>query len=187
MISFSLDGFNDLNDMLADMQSVLGKPAVRKAARAAMTPVLRDIEATAPYDALTDDGLHLREHFKLTVSGRKKTDTKKGNDTFLTARVQTSNKEVEQYAALVEFGRASFTTQKTNAYGIETKPFNVSVKATQANPFMRPAMNKNYEHIVNTFCSSLHDEITKSQSKRSKTAKSKIKCMERKAKKRANE
>ncbi|ENO1824018.1 HK97 gp10 family phage protein [Vibrio parahaemolyticus] len=183
MISTSMEGFQDANDMLADLQSILGKKAARAAAKQAMTPVLNEIQQTAPYDALTDDGIHLREHFKLSVTGRTARDRRKDNTTFLRARVQTSSKDVERYAALVEFGRHEFTTVKTNAYGIPTSPFSVTVKPTAANPFMRPAMNKHQDNVVDTFKTGIINEANNIAQNRNRTARSKIKVKERKAKK----
>lgn len=180
-----MEGFNDLNDMLADLGTVLGKKATRKAARAAMKPVLEEVIKTAPVDNLPDD-VHLKDSFKLSVSGRTKKLAKKGSDTFLTASVKTSGKEVNKYAALVEFGRQDYSTVRRNAYGKPTKAYEVNVGGFESNPFMRSALAKHADQVVETFVQGLNDEIIRIQNNRDRIASSAIRCKERKAKKYAN-
>ncbi|MGI2177901.1 HK97-gp10 family putative phage morphogenesis protein [Shewanella frigidimarina] len=168
MLKINSSGFDGLNSMLLDLGGVLGKKAVRAAARKAMTPVLNEIKATAPYDAITQDGIHLRESFKLKVSGRTKRLQRKGSDTFLVASVMTANKEVEKYASLIEFGRREFTQRRTNAFGIKTDPFNVLVHASDPKPFMRPAMRKHADQVIDIFLTEVRAEIEKLELKKLK-------------------
>ncbi|EGQ9960034.1 hypothetical protein FWP57_00875 [Vibrio cholerae] len=186
MIDFQAAGFADVNDMLVELQAVLGKKAVRKAAKAAMQPVLNEVKSTSPFNDWPDN-VHLLDAFKISVSGRTKNNTKKGDDVFLSARVQTQGKAVEQYAALVEFGRADYTTSRTNAFGIKTRLYNVQMPQINPNPFMRTALNKHKEQVVNTFGTALVQEIQDIQSKRSRIAKNKINAKARKAKRMAGQ
>jgi HK97 gp10 family phage protein len=181
MIDFSVLGFNDLNDKLAELGTVLGKRATRSSAKKAMLPVLNEIQQTSPF-SYVDDGIHMKEHFKLSISGRTKKNQKAGNDTFLTASVKTSNKEVEKYAALVEFGRGEFTTKRTNAFGVKTNPFNITVGKMKANPFMRTAMRKHSTQVATNFCSGLIDEIEKIAKRKEAKERSRIRAEEKRLK-----
>lgn len=185
MITFSMEGFNDLNDMLCDLGTVLGKKATRKAARNAMKPVLQEVIDTAPVDSLPD-GIHLNESFKLSVSGRTKKLAKKGSDTFLVASVKTTGKEVNKYAALVEFGRQDYSVIKRSAYGKPTNPFEMNVGGFDPNPFMRTALSKHANQVVETFFQGLNDEIVRIQNNRDRIARSTIRCRERRAARYAN-
>lgn len=167
MISFGLNGFDDLNKTLTELGSVLGKKAARAAAKKAMMPIKAQIEQASPFNT-TDDGVHLKENFKIKTSGRTRKHQKTGDDVFLKCSVSTSNKEVEQYAALVEFGRGEVEVERTNAFGVNTNPFKVKMKAIQANPFMRTVMRNNAEQIANDFCEGLTNEIIRIVQNKSK-------------------
>uniref|UniRef100_UPI004048A22E HK97-gp10 family putative phage morphogenesis protein n=1 Tax=Shewanella sp. TaxID=50422 RepID=UPI004048A22E len=178
MITFGLTGFDDLNKTLTELGGVLGKKAARAAAKKAMLPIKAEIERTSPFDN-TDDGIHIKENFKIKTSGRTKKHQKTGDDVFLKCSVSTSNKEVEQYAALVEFGYGGVTVTKTNAFGINTKPFSVAIKTIKANPFMRTALRNNAEKVANDFAQGLTDEIIRIVTNKAKK-EARIKAQEKK-------
>ncbi len=180
MITYGLEGINNLNDMLADLGIVLGKRVVRKAARKALQPVLATVKETAPVDNATPDGVHLKDSFKIQISGRTKKDQRAGNDTFLDAKV-VSTKEVGEYVAQVEFGRNEGTLTKTNVFGIETNPFEVNYSAIEANPFMANALDSQYQRVVETFTTGILDEIADIAAKKRRRARSAFRARERRA------
>ena len=178
MITFGLTGFDDLNKTLTELGGVLGKKAARAAAKKAMLPIKAEIEKTSPFDS-KDDGIHLRENFKIKTSGRTRKHQKTGDDVFLKCSVQTSNKEVEQYAALVEFGRGEVNIERTNVFGMNTNPFKLKMKAIQSNPFMRTALRNNAESVADNFAQLLTDEIIKIVNNKAKK-EARIKAKEKK-------
>lgn len=175
----NIEGINDLNDMLLDLGLVLGKKAVRKAAKLALAPVLSEIQSTAPVDENTPDEIHLRDSFKIRVGNRTKKDRNAGNDTFLSAKV-ASDKSVGDYVAAIEFGRAEGTFTKTNVFGVESSnPFTVQRGAMEANPFMANALDNNYTKVVDLFTSNIFLEMDKISKAKARKARSQQRMQER--------
>ncbi len=180
MITYGLEGFNDVNDMLCDLGLILGKKVARKSARNALKPVLSKIQQTAPVDNESESGVHLKDSFKISVSGRTKKDQREGNSKFLTAKV-ISSKEVGQYVAQIEFGRAEGTHTRTNVFGVDVDTYSVTQQARSANPFMADALESQSTQVFNTFSSGIIDEIGAIAQRKQRKARSVFRARERRA------
>jgi len=182
MINSSVTGFNELNAILTDLGAVLGKKATRSAAKKAMLPIKQEIEATSPFDTTRTDGVHIKDSFKLRLSGRTKKHQRTGDTTFLACSVYSADKEVNRYIAQVEFGRGAVSFKRNTVFGNTVNPFTQHLKEIKANPFMRTALRRNKTQVVETFQSGLVDEIEKIAKSKAKR-EARIKAKEKKANK----
>lgn len=183
MFEWSVSGLNVLDDLLLDLGTNLGQKAAKPAAREAMKPVLDEVIATAPRDP-TDDGLHLQENIKLRVGGRKKSDTKAGNNTFVRAEVYTKG-AVNKYAAQVEFGRPEFVTERTMLFGKPTRLYKITVGEMKPRRFMSEALRNNATQVVDIFVDRLTLNIQKMIANKPKIARKTINSKYKQSQKKA--
>ncbi|PKQ78086.1 HK97-gp10 family putative phage morphogenesis protein [Aeromonas sobria] len=171
-----ITGFEDLDDMLTQTGTVLGAKASRKAIRKAMNVVLEEVRNTCPLNTIVQDGVHLKDGFKLKVSGRTAKLKRKGSDVFLAASVVTHG-PIEQYAAQVEFGRSAFDTTHTMLFGKTAQPFQVHIGEVQPTPFMRTALYSRADEVTDLFLTELRKELETIAQTRNQIARRKMNAM----------
>lgn len=179
-VTSKITGLKELNkafDALTDVK--FRKAALRNAGKDLMKPVMVEAKRLAP--TLKDPAGHpnaiagkLRDDIKMTTSVNVSPVTKSGKiskskKNELTVTVKTG-KATEDYAIVAEYGRERTTVIRNEAFGKDTKPFFGVLPELQPKPYMRPALNSNYQRIFNDFAKTMGDEIIK-QAKRQKKAK----------------
>ena len=120
-----------LNQRLKELNEKIGKAAVRKAARKAMTPVRDQVQANAPFDASTQH--HIKNNVALVTKWR-------GNDFYARVGIRggaKKNPDTPFYFRMVEFG----------------------TKHQPARPFMQPALEGNAQEILDTLAEELKKAI----------------------------
>lgn len=180
-----ISGFEELDDMLTQTGTVLGSKAARKAIRKAMNIVIEEVRNTCPLNTIVQDGVHLKDGFKLKVSGRTAKLRKKGSDVFLAASVVTQG-PIEQYAALVEFGRSAFDMTQTKLFGRDVSPFDVRIGEVQPTPFMRTALYSRADEVTDVFLAALKEELEFIAQNRNKIARRKMNSMMARARRLSN-
>ncbi len=176
---FNVQGLQALDEMLEDVGTVLGMKAMRKAMKKALEPVHAEVQKRVPRD-LKDDGIHIGDSFKISVRKGNKRES-----SALVGMVKTVGAEVNYYAALVEFGRHEYVTERTQLFGKPTKLYKIKIGESKPQPFMRESLRDTAEGAVEIFKTELTTELSSIVANKSKIAKQKINQMYRASKRAA--
>ncbi|MGY3860228.1 hypothetical protein ACW5WN_01285 [Aeromonas lacus] len=178
--SFQLQGGPELEAALLELGTVLGTKACRTGIKQAMKPVLDEIVNSAPINNVVQDGIHIKDCFKMKVSKASKKMLKNGSSTFLSCSVYTKG-PANDYACAVEFGRNPYTATRDYLFHKKTNPYQVHIAEVQPNPFMRTALYKHAHSAAQAFIDITMAEIAKIAQNRNKIAQQKINAMYRRA------
>ncbi|WP_161785976.1 hypothetical protein, partial [Aeromonas lacus] len=166
----------ELEAALLELGTVLGTKACRTGIKQAMKPVLDEIVNSAPINNVVQDGIHIKDCFKMKVSKASKKMLKNGSSTFLSCSVYTKG-PANDYACAVEFGRNPYTATRDYLFHKKTNPYQVHIAEVQPNPFMRTALYKHAHSAAQAFIDITMAEIAKIAQNRNKIAQQKINAM----------
>lgn len=175
-MTFSITGGQEIIDGCLKMGTVLSTKAMRKAMREVLKPILQDIITSTPINNVVQDGVHLKDAFKIKIVARNNAMRKSKSDTFLRGYIYTKG-EVNAYATMVEFGRNGYTASRTHLFGNATRPYKVDIAPVQANPFIRTAFYRHAQHAAQQFIDATQAELERLWNSRTKTANSYINKM----------
>lgn len=175
-MSISITGGPEIIDGCLKMGTVLATKAMRKAMREVLKPILQDIIQSAPINNVVQDGVHLKDAFKIKIVARNNAMRKSNSDTFLRGYIYTKG-NANAYATMVEFGRNGYTVERNSLFSKPTRPYNVDIAPVQANPFMRTAFYRHAPHAAQQFIDATQAELQRLWNSRTKTANSYINKM----------
>ncbi len=76
----------------------------------------------------------------------------------LSVMVKTG-KKTEDFALIVEYGREEFVITRVVAFGKDTKEYVTITPSVEPQPYMRPALDSNYDAVFKSFRTELRKEI----------------------------
>lgn len=173
--SFDVQGLQAFDEMIDGVGTVLGGKAMRKGLRKALDPIRQEVIRRAPRD-LGDDGVHIGDSIKIGVRKGNKRES-----SALVGMVKTVGAEVNYYAALVEFGRYEYVTERTELFGRPTRLYKIKIGESKPQPFMRDSLRDTAEMAVDIFKTELASELSSIVQNKSSIAKKKINPASKKA------
>lgn len=177
-------GFKELSRTIENLTDPKNRKAVfMRSGKLAMQPILRDAIALAPKlspenikknpnitaGTLKND-IKYRGTFNHDVKFKRTGKIKSTSKHEYIGQVKTG-KASEDYAIPIEYGKSEYTVVRIHVFGRKVDPYEATMSAQKATPFMRKALDQNAERSVKTFLRSSSRQLLEMMKKEERKAR----------------